>query len=247
MTKELSKRQQRREKMRREQQRNRLITIGLVTLGAIFIALVFVYPSFRAATEPVGDVKAAVPREHPQAEGMAMGDPNAPVKIDVFEDFQCPACRSFSTDIEPQIIENYVVTGKVYYVFHNYPFIDTNTVTKESHQAANGVMCANEQGKFWDYHDTLFANWNGENEGAFKDARLLAFAETIDGLDVDAFKTCFEENRYKDDIQNDFDLGQQMGVSGTPSVFVNGEILSPGFIPQFADIQAAVDAILNGQ
>jgi len=243
MTKEMSKRQQRREKMRRQQQRSRLITIGLVTLGAIFLAYVFIAPNLK----PVGEIATAVPKEHPQAEGTALGDPNAPVKIDIFEDFQCPSCRTFTEEVGPQLIETYVATGQVYYVFHHYAFLDTNTVTKESQQAANAAMCANEQGKFWEYHDVLFANWNGENQGAFSDRRLLAFAETVDGLDIDAFTACFEEDRYEDDIKADFELGQQMGVTGTPSVFVNGEIISPGFIPQFTDIQQAIEAALGAQ
>jgi protein-disulfide isomerase len=242
MTKEMSKRQQRREKMRRAQQRTRLFIIGGVTLVAVVIAILLILPNL---PKPVGEIATPVPREHPQAQGTAMGDSNAKVKVDVFEDFQCPSCRAYSQEIEPQLISTYVTTGKVYYVFHNYPFIDSNTVTKESHQAANGSMCANEQGKFWQYHDLLFANWNGENQGTFNDNFLLALAGKIDGLDVDAFTTCFKENRYKDDIQSDFDLGQQMGVSGTPSVFVNGQIVRPGFIPQFSDLQQAIDAVLN--
>jgi protein-disulfide isomerase len=242
MTKEMSKRQQRREKMRRAQQRTRLFIIGGVTLVAVVIAILLILPNL---PKPVGEIATPAPREHPQAQGTAMGDSNAKVKVDVFEDFQCPSCRAYSQEIEPQLISTYVTTGKVYYVFHNYPFIDSNTVTKESHQAANGSMCANEQGKFWQYHDLLFANWNGENQGTFNDNFLLALAGKIDGLDVDAFTTCFKENRYKDDIQSDFDLGQQMGVSGTPSVFVNGQIVRPGFIPQFSDLQQAIDAILN--
>ncbi|MEW6400780.1 MAG: thioredoxin domain-containing protein [Chloroflexota bacterium] len=244
MTKEMSKRQQRREKMRREQQQRRLITIGLVTLGAVFLAAIFILPTLRTALAPVGDIATVEPREYPEADGLALGDPNAPVKIDVFEDFQCPACRTYTQDIEPQIIATYVETGQAYYVFHHYPFIDTNSVTKESQQAANAAMCANEQDKFWEYHEVLFANWNGENQGAFTDRRLLAFAGTVEGLDQDAFTTCFEENRYEQEIDSDFELGQQMGVNGTPSVFVNGEIISPGFIPQFEDIQAAVEAII---
>ncbi len=247
MTKEMSKRQQRREKMRREQQRTRLITIGLVTLGAVFIAAIFILPNLRTALTPVGTIATAAPRDHPQANGTTMGDPKAPVKIDVFEDFQCPSCRAYSQEIEPQIVNAYVATGKAYYVFHNYPFIDTNTITKESHQAANAAMCANDQGKFWQYHDLLFANWNGENLGTFNDKFLVALAGEVDGLDKNAFAACFKEDRFKNDIQSDFDLGQQMGVNGTPSVFVNGQIVRPGYIPQFTDIQQAVDAILSGK
>ena len=177
------------------------------------------------------------------ADGTAMGDPNAPVVIDVFEDFQCPSCAYYTEEIERRITETYVATGQVYYVFHQYPFIDSNSTNKESHQAANASMCAMEQNQFWVYHDILFANWNGENAGAFNDGRLMTFAETI-GLDMELFTSCFEENRYEDDIQADYDLGIEMGVSGTPSVFVNGQHITPGFVPGFEDVQQAVEAAL---
>jgi protein-disulfide isomerase len=105
-------------------------------------------------------------------------------------------------------------------------------------------MCAAEQGRFWDYHDILFANWNGENQGAFLDKRLVAFAEAL-GLDMAAFNACFEENRYKAEIDQDLALGDELGVSGTPTVFVNGKQLTPGFVPSFADIAQAVEAALS--
>ncbi len=105
-------------------------------------------------------------------------------------------------------------------------------------------MCASEQGKFWDYHDVLFANWNGENEGAFNDARLKEFAKSLE-LDVDAFNACFDEDRYADAVEADFNLGNEMGVSGTPSVFVNGVMVKPGFIPSYEDIVAAIAEAQN--
>jgi len=183
------------------------------------------------------------PSLRPLVDGTAMGDPNALVRIDVFEDFQCPACRTYSEEIETRITETYVATGQVYYVFHQYPFIDRASVNKESQQAANASMCAAEQGLFWEYHDILFANWNGENAGAFNDKRLVAFAETLD-MDMDLFNNCFEEDRYRDEIQTDFELGTEMGVSGTPSVFVNGQHITPGFVPGFEDLQQAIEAAL---
>jgi len=237
MTKEMSKRQLRREKMRRDAMRSRLITIGLISLGAIFLAFVFIYPNIRPQPEVI------VPEfgDYPAGEGLTLGDPNAPAKIEVFEDFQCPACQNFTENTEPRILTELVETGKASYTFRHYPFIDSNSVAKESHQAANASMCASEQGKFWEYHEVLFANWNGENLGAFNDRRLVQFANTIE-LDMDAFQACFNENRYSDQIEADFNDGVSKGVSGTPSVFVNGQVINPGFVPSFDEIAAAVEA-----
>lgn len=240
-----SKRQAIREQRERKQRQQRTTTILILAGVAILIAAFLIIPSLQRSLAPVGDIATAVPREHPLADGTAMGDPNAPVLIQVFEDFQCPSCRQYSQDVDPAVLETYVATGKARYEFHQYPFLDDRSATKESDQAANASMCANEQGRFWDYHDILFANWNGENQGAFADKRLVAFAEAI-GLNMSEFNACFDSDKYQAQIDADLNLGTQMGVTGTPSVFVNGQIVKPGFIPSFQDIQQAVEAALAG-
>ncbi len=240
-----SKRQAIREQRERKQRQQRVTTILILAGVAILIAAFLIIPSIQRSLAPVGDIVTAVPKDRPMVDGTAMGDPNAPVLIQVFEDFQCPSCRQYSQDVEPAVVETYVATGKVRYEFHQYPFLDDRSATKESDQAANASMCAAEQNRFWDYHDILFANWNGENQGSFADKRLVAFAETI-GLDMNKFNSCFDSNKYKDQITADLNLGTQMGVTGTPSVFVNGQIVKPGYIPSFQDIQQAVEAALAG-
>ena len=240
--KEMSKRQLRRAKIRQSQIRSRMVTIGLVVIGALMVAFVLIYPNVK----PVAEVVTAEPQSYPQADKNSLGDPNAPIKIDVFEDFQCPACRIFTQETEALVIENLVATGKVYYVFHNYPFIDGAGAGNggESDQAANAVMCASEQNKFWEMQGTIFANWNGENQGAYNDRRLTAFAEKT-GLDMDAFNACFKANKYKAEIQADFDFGNTLGVQGTPSIFVNKTLVTPEHVPSYDDIAAAVDAALG--
>lgn len=240
-----SKRQERREKIRQQEQRSRMITIILIVLGAALVVFAFVY----TGTKPIGEIITPEPRAEalPNPDGMALGDPNAPVTIDVFEDFQCPACQYFTESIEPNIINYLVKEGKARFVFHNYPFIDGDGASNggESDQAANAAMCANEQGKFWEMQSVIYANWNGENQGNLSSRKLKAFAETI-SLDTDAFNSCFDANKYKDAIQADFELGQQMGVSGTPSVFVNGQkVGQPGKIASYQEIATAVEAIIS--
>ncbi len=237
-----SKRQIIREQRMKRQQQQRLLTILVIVVAAVVIAGLLIWPSLR----PVGEIKTITPVERPQEDGTALGDPNAPVLVEVWEDFQCPACTGYSQQIEPQVVDNYVATGKVRYVFRHYPFIDDRVATKESDQAANASMCAAEQGRFWDYHDIVFANWNGENAGAYSDKRLIAFAESI-GLQMDEFNACFDANRYKDQIDKDFADGTDALVQGTPSVFVNGVIVKPGFVPSYPEIAAAIDAALASQ
>ena len=237
----ISKRQERRAKMARQQQRQRLTVIGLIVLGVALVVFAVVWPQLRG----VGEIITVTPAALANVDGLSVGDANAPVTIDVFEDFQCPACKSFTENTEPLILQNLVDSGRVRYVFHNYPFLDGNGATNggESDQGANAAMCASEQGKFWEMHSILYTNWNGENQGAFSDQRLRAMAESIE-LDMDAFNSCFSANEYEAEIQADFELGQEMGVSGTPTVFVNGRKVGQGnSVPSYQEIVEAVEAI----
>jgi protein-disulfide isomerase len=235
----LTKREAVREKRRKEQRKTRLYIVGGILVAALAIAAVIIIPQLL----PAGDIVEITPVERPMADGRAMGDPEAPVVIEVYEDFQCPACKSYSEQIEPQVQDAYVATGDVYYIYRHYPFLDNNAPRNESDQAANASMCAADENRFWDYHDMLFANWNGENQGSFNDKRLVAFAEAL-GLDMSAFNSCFNANLHAEEINSDFDLGVSQGVTGTPSVFVNGKILTPGRVPSFTDISDAVEAEL---
>lgn len=246
----MSKRQEVRASRQREQIRNRVLVIGLVTLGALLIGFAFILPMINTARNAAGttpNANAVTPITpvviNAAVDGQHLGDPNAPVRIDVWEDFQCPACRNYSQTVEPLVITNYVETGKVYYTFHFYPLIDGGVATGESHHSANAAMCASEQGRFWDYHAILFTNWNGENQGSFADARLVAFAESL-GLDMTAFNACFQSDRYANFISQDLLTGQTAGVHATPSVFVDGQIVTPGYVPSYDQLAAAIDAAL---
>ncbi|RPH57207.1 MAG: DsbA family protein [Chloroflexi bacterium] len=235
----MSKRQELRVKRIKQGRIRRFLVIGGVMMMAIAVALIIILPNL---PKPAGEIVQTTPGAHSQvksASGRELGDPNAPLVIDVWEDFQCPSCKRFSEGTEVQIIDNLVSTGKVRYAFHVLAFIGPESV-----QAANAAMCANEQGRFWDYKSTLFANWNGENEGAFADDRLIAFAQSI-SLDMEKFRACFGENRYQAEIEKDKALGDQYGVYGTPSVLLNGEIINPDHVPSFDEISKAVEAALK--
>ena len=229
-----------RRKKRMEERRNAIL---MVIGGIILLVALFTVPPLIEKSKPIGEIISITPVARPQVNGAALGDPNAKVRIDVFEDFQCPSCKTYTESVESQIIENYVATGKAYYVFRQFPFLDDRSATRESDQAANASQCAADQGRFWDYHDMLFANWNGENAGNFSDRKLEAFAETLE-LDLKAFKQCYKENRFKDQTQKDLNDGQRMGVQGTPSVFVNGTLVAPGYVPTYEQVAQAIDAEL---
>ncbi|MBI3162575.1 MAG: thioredoxin domain-containing protein, partial [Chloroflexi bacterium] len=149
-TKDMSKRQARREQMRRKEARGRWMGIGLMVIGAVFVAFLIIYPNFK----PVGAVLSAEPVSRPDAKFNAVGNPEAPIKIDEYSDFQCPYCGRFATETEPQLMETYVADGTVYFVYHSFG----DFIGPESTAAAEAAYCAGDQEKFWDMHDIIFAN-----------------------------------------------------------------------------------------
>ncbi|MGE5250496.1 MAG: DsbA family protein [Bacteroidota bacterium] len=242
MSKEgMSKRQARREQRRRAEQRSRMIVIAGVVLVALAVAAFLIAPNFT----PVGEIKTPEARTRPQANDNAAGDPNAPVKLEEFSDFQCPFCDRFSKETEGQIMDAYVATGKVYFVYRTFG----DWIGKESGDAAEAAYCAGDQGKFWEMHDIIFANQTGENVGDFTPRRLTAFAEKL-GLDMSKFESCFNGGTYKDRTNQDMADGRANNIKATPSFVltytVNGQArteLIEGALP-FSEFQSKIDAAL---
>ncbi len=222
----------RKEEFRRKQQiskkRNQSILLGIFILAAIIVAAIIIIPGMQS----IGKIVEINPIPRPQAEGMSMGDPNAPVKVNVYSDFQCPACKSFAETYEPIIIDQYIQTGKVYFTYHPY-----RVIGPESDKAAAAAYCANEQNKFWEYHDILYANLTGEEIGNFSDKRLKAYAELID-FDQEQFNLCYSSGKYRSNVQESQKQGDQLGVRFTPSVFVNDVLVEDG------NFNAAIESAL---
>jgi protein-disulfide isomerase len=147
--------------------------------------------------------------------GKVQGLATAPITLEEYADFQCPACGTYARGTIKQIEEKYVKNGTVKIVFHQFAFVG-----EESIRAAEASECANEQNKFWEFYDTLFANQAGENQGAFADDKLTGFAQGL-GLDMAAFNACFSSRKYLAAIQSETANGQQRGVSSTPTSFIN--------------------------
>jgi protein-disulfide isomerase len=227
----------------KKQRKQRMNTI--LWVGGFILLLVLILSSYQIYLQlkPAGSFTRITPEPRPLENGLAMGNPDAKVKIEVFEDFQCPACKEFTDLIETQLVQStYISSGQVYYIYRQYPILDSQSATKESHQAANASMCANAQGQFWAYHDILFANQSGENLGAFNDKRLEAFAQSL-GLDMTAFDKCFKADTYKAEIDADIQIGQAYGVQGTPTIFLNGAQINP---ITYSDLKSSIDAALAG-
>jgi protein-disulfide isomerase len=230
----MSKRQEMREKRVRQERNQRILIIVGVVVIALAFALLLILPTL----QPVGEIAKHPEMKRPQVKFNGMGDPNAPVKILEYSDFQCPYCAQFVLKTEQQIIDAYVATGKVYFEYHSFG----EFIGPESARAAEAAYCAGDQEKFWEMHDVIFANQTGENVGAFTDKRLTAFAANI-GLDTAKFSQCFNGGTYADKVKQDGTAALQAGVKATPSFLINGKLLE-GAQP-FSVFQAEIDALLK--
>jgi protein-disulfide isomerase len=229
-----------REKRQKQLQQQRLSALLIVIGIAIILIAIIALPSIINASNPVVDITPIQSKKIPNANGAAMGNPNAPVKIIEYSDFQCPACQVFFLRVEPQFIEDYITTGIVYFEYRSMGLY----IGQESFDAAMAAYCAGDQNKFWEYHDILFTNLTGENVGAFSPKRLQAFGKTI-GLDMNVFKDCLSNRKYQERVNQDQNEGVKAGVKVTPTFLINGKIVEGALsIEEFSkEIKAALQAV----
>lgn len=163
-----------------------------------------------------------------------LGNPSAPVTMVEFSDFQCPFCKRMWATTLPQIKEKYVKTGKVKFVYRDFPI---SSIHEHAQKAAEAAQCAHEQGKFWEYHDMLF-----ENQSALGVANFKKWAREL-GLDGASFDQCLESDKYKAEVEKDLADGTLLGVQGTPGTFVNGELIV-GAVP-YEEFEKTIEAKLK--
>lgn len=166
-------------------------------------------------------------------EDRTLGNKDAKVAVIMYEDFQCPFCGAIKGENEnnpafkylkqrdpswtpfmPTLIEDYVNKGTILLVYRDYPFLG-----QESYQASEAARCAEDQGKFWEYHDYLYAHQEGENEGAFSIQNLKRFSKDL-GLNESAFANCLDSGKYAQAVKDSRDEALGAGVSGTPKGFI---------------------------
>jgi protein-disulfide isomerase len=171
-----------------------------------------------------------------QSDDRVLGSPAAKVTIIEYADFQCPFCGRFESTTVGQLKEKYVKTGQAKIIYRDFAFLGAESV-----ESAEAARCAGEQDKFWDFHDYLYAHQNGENQGAFAAMNLKKFAGALK-LDQAKFDSCLDDHKYKSAVEASLKTGQGLGVTGTPTTFVNGqEIVGAQPIAQFETlIQAAL-------
>jgi len=173
-----------------------------------------------------------------------LGSASAKLSIVEFGDYQCPFCKKFFLETEPQIIKDYVNTGKIKYYFMDFSFLgaDSNTL-------GEGAWCANEQGKYYDYNDYIYTNQGQENTGWATADKLKTLIANINGLNVQQFSSCLDSGKYKSRVKELTKLGQSAGFGGTPAFVIikdgatQGTSISGAY--PYSAFQQALDAELK--
>ncbi len=166
-----------------------------------------------------------------------IGPKDAKVTIIEFSDFQCPFCRRFWSETLPLIKERYIQTGKARLVYRDFPI---DSIHPFARKAAEAAECADEQGKFWEYHDALFADfdsWQQPGTEAFK-----RIAQDL-GLEATGFAACVDSEKYAQEVEKDLHDGSRAGITGTPTFFING-LMVEGAMP-FSEFEIRIESQLR--
>ena len=150
-----------------------------------------------------------------------MGEPSATITIVEWGDYQCTFCYKFHQSTMNTIKQDFIETGKVKLVFKDFPLNGPDSVL-----AAEAAYCAQDQGKYWQYHDELYKNWEGERTGWITRDSLDKFATTVN-LDLEKFDKCLDEHKYLERVNQMYEFGREIGIDATPSflVFSNEKII----------------------
>lgn len=187
-----------------------LAAIGLATIGNDSRA----EPTGTVTTGTVTTVAGATTSS---ADPMALGDPNAPVVMVTYSEFQCPFCGRFAQETEPELVDRFVDTGVLRIEWRDFPYLGEESVV-----AAMAARAASVQGEFWAFHERLFAEQPQPNSGRLTTTFLEAIAAELE-LDLEQFRRDMNSVEIMSAIEADFDEALSVGVNGTPAFFINGE------------------------
>ena len=182
-----------------------VIPIAIGIISGMFLAF---YP------ESQNDSKLLTTSKLIQNGSPIMGDSNAPITVLEWGDYQCTFCYRFHENTLNIINEDFIKTGKVKLVFKDFPLNGPDSVL-----AAQAAYCADDQEKYWEYHNELYKNWAGEKTGWITRESLDRFATTIN-LDLNEFNTCLDEGKYQDKVKELHEFGKEIGIDATPSFLV---------------------------
>lgn len=192
---------------------------GAVLLVVLVVALLWMNQRETTTAVAAPDVPAE------WVNGNVLGDPNAPVVIQAWEDFLCPACQQWTSTVEPQLFNEFVKTGKARLEFRQFPLQQHAPGAQMSAQAS---LCAVDQNMFWPYHDRLFQAASTRGQAGVEIGQLTAYAREV-GLDEARFTQCMNNQEKLQPISQELTQAQQLGLNSTPSILVNGKLIANPF------------------
>jgi protein-disulfide isomerase len=217
--------------------RKQFFWLGGAVAVALLVALALILLNRPQAQDIGAPIVAAAPLPPAvPASGTIVGAQDAPVAIVEWGDYQCPGCGIFAREVAPRLIAEYVEPGLASFEFRDFSFLG-----EESFRAAEAAACAGDQGAYWPYHDTLYANQRGENQNAFSDVRLKEIAKIL-SLDVDAFNRCFDSGEKRAQIEQSAADARERGINSTPSLFIDGTRVEEW--RNWETVKSALDAAL---
>lgn len=208
----------------------KLISTTLIIVAIVVAGAMLYQPGNRPTTPAQVNNDPAMSTD----DDAILGNPNAPVTMIIFGDYQCPYCQKAFNESEAKIRTEYVDTGKVKMVFRDFPL---DSIHSSARPAAEAAQCALPQGKYWEYHDALY-KYQGELSGI----NYTKLAGEL-GLDTKSFNTCLDSKTYANEVQKDQDAGTALGVTGTPANFVNGKLIAGAY--PYATFKAVIEEALK--
>lgn len=231
-----------------------LLSGGIIKIKGLTAYKSTAAPAAQAGTNPQPAVQPQVQPAQPQqplkvsvGHLPTKGNKDAKVTVIEFADFRCPFCEKFYTETGSQLFKNYVDSGKVRFAYRHYAFLGPASTI-----AATASECANEQGKFWEFHDYLFKNQPSESDTSlYTTDKLTPIAQSL-GVDSAKFQSCLNSKKFNSIVSDDLADGQKAGVTGTPAVIIgktDGDSASDAQLivgaQPYANFQAAIDALLK--
>ena len=192
------------------------IIIPIIITFVVVISVAALYPTL-SETESINlDMNRSSGTVNTSMGSPVLGSPDAPVTIIEFGDYQCSQCKKWFFDSKPKIVSNLIDTGKTSLIFVDIAFLG-----KDSLPASAATYCAEEQGKYWDYHSILYSNQLGIDDGWANSERLKAFAFDL-GLDMDLFTSCLDSGKYDKRVRFNTSVATKNGVNSTPTFIIVG-------------------------
>jgi protein-disulfide isomerase len=216
--------------------------VVIVSALAVIAAAVLIVVLNRPATAPADFINPPTSYPPGLVDGDALGKANARVDLDVWSDFQCPFCGQFARTYIPRLVDDFVVPGQLRITSHDIAILGRGS-PNESLDAAVAATCAGAQNKYWQYHDLLFWNQRGENEGAFSRDRLAAMAQKL-SLDMAAWNACFADPSQATAVNATTQRAVAAGINSTPTVVLDGQ-RSAGLPRTYEDLASAIRARLG--